>query len=227
MKYLASCLLLMIVCIGNMYAVKPNQLTKSSAHTDMTVKSAQSQEDGTAAGGKTNFSGVIDMCDVEVKVPFDNGLTAEKRQEVIEHLTKILSDEFVLYVKIAKYHWNVRGPFFGPLHAFFQSLYEQAFNDADLVAERIRALGGLSIGTMKEFLEFTRLVEVPGRNPVDAEMIGDLLLDFQTIIKHLRNDIEKLDKLDPVTGNMLMTMVEKHEKTAWMLRSHLECLHTK
>lgn len=167
------------------------------------------------------------MCDIEVKVPFDNGLTAEKRQEVIEHLTKILSDEFVLYVKITKYHWNVRGPFFGPLHAFFQSLYEQAFKDADLVAERVRALGGLSIGTMKEFLGLTRLVEVAGRNPVDAEMIGDLLADYQVIIKHLRSDIEQIEKLDPVTANMLMTVVEQHEKSAWMLRSHLECLHAK
>lgn len=167
------------------------------------------------------------MCDVEVKVAFDTGLTSEKRQEVIEHLNKILSDEFVLYVKLAKYHWNVRGPFFGPLHALFQTLYEQAFRDADLVAERVRALGGIPIGTMKEFLGLTRLIEVPGRNPVEVEMIGDLVIDYQTIIKHLRSDIEKIDRHDPVTGNMLMTLVEQHEKSAWMLRSHLDCLHEK
>ena len=165
------------------------------------------------------------MCEVEVKIAFDNGLTPEKRQEVIEHLNKILSDEFVLFVKLSKYHWNVRGPFFGPLHALFQTLYEQAFKDADLVAERVRALGGLSIGTMKEFLGLTRLAEVPGRNPVDAEMIGDLVNDYQAIIKHVRSDIEKIEKPDPVTANMLMTVVEQHEKSAWMLRSHLDCLH--
>lgn len=164
---------------------------------------------------------------MEVKVPFDNGLTAEKRHEVIEHLNKILSDEMVLFVKITKYHWNVRGPFFGPLHAFFQSLYEQAFKDADLVAERVRALGELPVGTMKEFLGLTRLTEVSGRNPADAEMIGDLLADYQMIIKHLRSDIEKIERLDPVTANMLMSVVEQHEKSSWMLRSHLDCLHPK
>ncbi|MCL5436899.1 MAG: DNA starvation/stationary phase protection protein [Candidatus Dependentiae bacterium] len=162
------------------------------------------------------------MCEYDVKVPFDNGVTPEKRQEVIEHLNNILSDGMVLFVKISKYHWNVRSSNFMQLHLFFEKLYEQAFKDADLVAERVRALGGLALGTMKEFLGATRLGEVPERNPSAGEMIGDLLGDYQAVIKHTRSDIERIDVHDPVSANMLMTIVEGQEKTAWMLRAHLE-----
>lgn len=163
------------------------------------------------------------VCDVPVDVQFENGMPAKDRQEVVMHLNKCVSDEFVLFAKLFKYHWNVRGQNFKPLHSFFEELYEKAQDNFDLLAERVRALGEVSVGTMKEFLELTHLTEEAGRNPTETEMIGDLVKDYQIIIQHLRKDIAVIEKLDPVTANMLMTLVEQHEKSAWMLRSHLEC----
>jgi starvation-inducible DNA-binding protein len=55
-------------------------------------------------------------------------------------LRQTLADEFVLYTKTRKYHWNVEGPHFHDLHKLFESQYESIDETIDEVAERIRSL---------------------------------------------------------------------------------------
>src|SRR5690606_29750690 len=78
----------------------------------------------------------------------DIGLTDAERQAVIGILNVVLADEFVLYTKTRRCHWNVVGPNFSELHALFQRQYEQLEEIIDDVAERIRALGGTPAGTL-------------------------------------------------------------------------------
>lgn len=151
------------------------------------------------------------------------GLTAKQRSSVVALLQVLLADEFVLYTKFSKYHWNVKGPFFGPLHALFQANYEELAEVADSVAERIRALGHDAIGTLAEFGKHTRIKEEPGKNPDAQQMIKQLVLDYETIIQHIRADIDATAEIgDQGTNNFLTDLIEKHEKAVWMLRAHLE-----
>jgi len=163
----------------------------------------------------------MDMHPHDIKIELN--MNDKERSEVVLHLKKTLSDEYVLFTKLFKFHWNVEGPFFGPLHSLFQGLYEQNFKTVDLVAERIRALGHKAPGTLKEFLDMTRLEENPGVNPQDCYMLEEVFHDLQKIIRELRDDEKKIEKLnDRVTSNMLLGIIEQHEKSAWMVRSHLE-----
>ncbi len=156
-------------------------------------------------------------------INIDIGMSEKERAEVVLHLKKILADEYVLYTKILKFHWNVHGPFFGPLHSLFQTFYEQSFKVVDLVAERIRALGEKTPGTLEEFLKLTRIKERPGINPESYYMLEELLHDMHSIIEHIREDEKKIEKFsDRVTSNMLLGVVEQREKEAWMIRAHLE-----
>lgn len=156
-------------------------------------------------------------------INIDIGMSEKERTEVILHLKKILADEYVLYTKILKFHWNVHGPFFGPLHSLFQTFYEQSFKVVDLVAERIRTLGEKSPGTLEEFLKLTHIKERPGMNPEACYMLEELLHDMHSIIEHIREDEKKIERLsDRVTSNMLLGVVEQREKEAWMIRAHLE-----
>jgi starvation-inducible DNA-binding protein len=79
-------------------------------------------------------------------MPPNIGLSDIQRQGVIQMLTPLLSDEYVLYTKTHNYHWNVVGPQFNDLHDFFQAQYTALNEVADDVAERIRALGQPAIG---------------------------------------------------------------------------------
>jgi len=151
------------------------------------------------------------------------GLSAEIRSKVVDRLRYLLANEYVLYTKTLKFHWNVKGPFFDALHKLFNDHYEQLLIFADDVAERCRALGADSSGTLKEFLEQTTLKEHPGKNPSYEKMIAQLLADHETIIRQIRVDADDTQEWgDMGTNNFLLNMLEKHEKMAWMLRAHLE-----
>src|SRR5690606_41827844 len=56
-------------------------------------------------------------------------------------LAGILGDQHVLYVKTRNYHWNITGPHFNELHAFFEQQYNEIGTWIDETAERIRMLG--------------------------------------------------------------------------------------
>ena len=158
----------------------------------------------------------------------DIGIQIKGRQEVAKILNAILSDEYLLYTKTLNYHWNVVGPQFNDLHKFFGGQYEALSEIVDDVAERVRSLGGKSLGTLTEFLKTARLRETPGKHPNALGMISDLLADHESVIRSLRGDLATcLDAYgDAGTSDFLTGLMEKHEKMAWMLRSFLETKST-
>ena len=159
----------------------------------------------------------IDKMIEDVKI----GLEENDREAVISLLTNLLADEYVLYTKTRKYHWNVVSPHFNDYHKFFEEQYTEIEVFVDDIAERVRQLGGMAIGTLSEMKTNTRLEEHPGVNPSDDEMVKNLVEDHESIIKALRVDLEKCDESfhDMGTSDFLTGLMEKHEKMAWMLRS--------
>ncbi len=152
------------------------------------------------------------------------GLSIDQRQDVVQILSTLVADEFLLCTKTRNYHWNVVGPHFHDLHKFFESQYEELDNIIDDAAERVRQLGGRTVGTLKEYLSIARLEEGSGNQPDASRMIPNLLDDHETTIRHLRADLEACaDKYrDAGTSDFLTGLLEKHEKMAWMLRACLE-----
>lgn len=152
------------------------------------------------------------------------GLEANEREGVIHLLQADLADLHVLYIKTRNFHWNVAGPRFAPLHAFFEGQYDKLEEAIDEVAERIRSLGGVAAGSMTAFLRLARLEEHTGAVPKAAEMLGLLLADHEAVIRQLRSDLETANEKyhDAGTSDFLTGLMEDHEKMAWMLRAHLE-----
>lgn len=151
------------------------------------------------------------------------GLTQSSQDQEAGLLNALLADEYLLYTKTRKYHWNVVGPHFDELHKFFQSQYEILDESIDDIAERARSLGANSAGTLSEFLTLTRLREQPERYPVARQMLEDLLADHETIIRGLRTDVEACTDTyhDVGTADFLTGLMEGHEKMAWMIRAFL------
>jgi starvation-inducible DNA-binding protein len=144
------------------------------------------------------------------------------RTTIVDLLNSLLADEYVLYTKTRNYHWNVVGPQFNDLHKFFEKQYEALNEVVDEVAERARTLGGRAWGTLAEFVKATRLRERPGESPDARGMIADLLADHESLVRQLRRDLEVAAKHgDAGTNDFLTGLMEKHEKTAWMLRACL------
>ena len=158
----------------------------------------------------------------EMDIKANIGIVDKNMQAVAQKLQVLLADEYVLYTKTLKFHWNIEGSGFGALHVFLKEQYEQIFDFVDDVAERVRIFGITSNGTLSEFSKNTRLSEQPGENPGDMNMLSLLLADHESIIRSVRSDIEAVSTLgDEGTSNFLTDLIEKHEKMAWMLRAHV------
>lgn len=149
------------------------------------------------------------------------GLTSDQLKGSVAILNQLLADEFALYVKARKYHWNVTGMQFHDLHKFFESIYEDLDVIVDDIAERTRALGSFAPGTLTEFCAATKIKENPGKVPAHTEMIKDLLEDHEQLIRETAVSIKKVDEeLEDVgTADFLTGIMERQAKTAWMLRS--------
>ncbi|MBI2387548.1 MAG: DNA starvation/stationary phase protection protein [Elusimicrobia bacterium] len=151
------------------------------------------------------------------------GLKDASRTAVLALLDLTLADEYLLYTKTRNFHWNVTGFHFAAMHKFFEEQYGQLDGFVDEVAERSRALGGRSLGSMREFLSKTRLSESLGDAKKKEEtMIAELLADHESLTRSLRKDVDECARLgDQGTADFLTGLMESHEKMAWMLRSFL------
>jgi starvation-inducible DNA-binding protein len=150
------------------------------------------------------------------------GLSEESMHASVKLLSLLLSDEVMLYTKTRNYHWNVSGESFMELHKLFQSQYTELEETIDSVAERVGKMGGKSIGTMKEFLEQTRLKEYPGQYGTQNDMMLDLLNDHETLAVEIRKDVETSAKnKDAGTADFFTGILEQYETTAWVLRRYL------
>lgn len=142
-------------------------------------------------------------------------------KEVIEVLNKQVAEWTVLYTKLHNYHWYVKGPNFFSLHEKFEELYNEASVYIDDLAERILAIEGNPIATLKEALEWSQIEEAE-KNLSANQMVEQLSKDFTTVIAQLEEGIQLVEKLnDDMTGDMLLAMVTSLEKHNWMLKSFL------
>jgi starvation-inducible DNA-binding protein len=149
------------------------------------------------------------------------GISESNRANVSEILAKLLADEFVLYTKTLKAHWNLEGHDFHTKHVFFEEHYNAIKTFTDSVAERIRKIGHYAPGTLREFLDLTHLTEKYEGNNTSNDYIIALLADHDAIIQYIRENISKVgeDYKDVGSEDFLTGLMQEHEEMAWMLRA--------
>jgi starvation-inducible DNA-binding protein len=157
---------------------------------------------------------------VQVLIQPNIGLDSDVRHAVVKILNIALADEAVLKTKTRCAQWNVRGTGFFELRILFETQYQLLNQISSEIAERVQMLGGYAIGSLEEFLDYTRLEEHPGFVPDTLR----LLADHEASIRCLREDSRKCTEEyeDQGTFELLVSIMSMHEKMAWMLRSYIE-----
>ena len=152
----------------------------------------------------------------------DIGIGAADRKAIAEALSRLLADNYTLYLKTHAFHWNVTGPMFNTLHLMFEQHYNESALAVDTVAERIRALGFPAPGTYSAYAKLSSIEETEGV-PEAQEMIRLLVKGHEACAKTARSVFPSADDAqDEPTADLLTQRMQVHEKTAWMLRSLLE-----
>jgi starvation-inducible DNA-binding protein len=93
----------------------------------------------------------------------------------------------------------------------------------DDVAERIRAIVHYAPATLKQYLLSTSLTEQSRETNNSSGLITELLENHQSIIIHLRENINTFanEYLDLGMSDFVTGLMKTHEKMAWMLKAHL------
>lgn len=127
----------------------------------------------------------------------------------------------VLYTKLHRYHWFVKGPQFFTLHEKFEELYNESAGVVDEIAERLLAIGGKPAATMKEYLNIATIEETKGETNAN-EMVSSLIDDY----KHLKTEMKELASLaeqyeNDVINDLAVGLLVKLDTHIWMLSAYL------
>ena len=142
------------------------------------------------------------------------------QQDVVKELNQQVANWTVAYTKLHNFHWYVKGPNFFSLHEKFEELYNEASQYVDDLAERILAIGGNPVGTLKESLEIS-IVDEAGKN-YSAEQMVEVSNDLTHISEQLVKSIEVAGEAgDDVSEDMFIGMKNSVDKHNWMFKSYL------
>jgi starvation-inducible DNA-binding protein len=149
-------------------------------------------------------------------------LATDDRRAICDALSAVLVDGLDLYTQLKVAHWNIKGPHFAALHPLFDQFAQDASVNNDDVAERVRTLGFLSVGTSKHVAKNTRLTEYPQDVTVDLEHVALLSERIGTYLAGVRSAREVArEHEDDDTFDLLTKVVEQFEKHAWFLAATL------
>ena len=145
-----------------------------------------------------------------------------KVSSLVRHLESLISGLFSLYARAHAAHWNVEGPMFVSMHAFFGSLYADVHGSIDGFAEAIRQHGEYAPVSLADIVAF-------GGYPapsIDCADPKDLLADL------VRMNAATLDRLTDVLlsaqeagdeglANRCGDRLDAHQKWNWQMRAIL------
>ena len=136
-------------------------------------------------------------------------------------LNKLVANLTVLYTKLHSFHWYVNGRSFYTLHTVFENYYNYTTATLDEAAERLLAIGGRPVSTLKGALE-TATIEEATEKETTSEMVAAVFHDFEL----LKADLSKLMELseeegDQGTSDFALGVKTQLEKNVWMLKAYL------
>src|SRR5881398_1561333 len=72
-------------------------------------------------------------------------LSPQETRAVTEAVNPLIADAFALYVKTKNFHWHLAGSHFRDYHLLFDEHADAIFASIDIMAERVRRVGGTTI----------------------------------------------------------------------------------
>src|SRR6202044_2220553 len=91
-------------------------------------------------------------------------------------LTTLLADTFALYVKTKNFHWHMSGSHFRDYHLLFDEQADQIFAMIDVLAERVRKVGGLTIHSIGQISQLQN-IEDDNENFVEPKEMARRLFE--------------------------------------------------
>lgn len=138
----------------------------------------------------------------------------------IQLMNNYLSNLAVINIKLHNLHWNVTGINFVAIHNFTESLYDEAFENLDAVAEQIKMLGEMPLSRLGDYLKHASIEELEGKSFTAKEVL-QLVNDDLSTLKSQALEIRSVanEEDDFATANLVEAHIESYNKNLWFLKS--------
>jgi len=145
-------------------------------------------------------------------------LSEEAVRELSASLNGLVADTFALFVKTKNFHWHVTGSHFRDYHLLLDEQAEQLQNSIDILAERVRKIGGTTIRSIGHIAKLKRVDDNDADFVAAHDMLLELMDDNKSQIRNMRS-AHKLadDHEDAATASLLEIFIDEAEKRCWFL----------
>jgi starvation-inducible DNA-binding protein len=148
--------------------------------------------------------------------PTDLGANATR--EIAAALNGLLADVFALYLKTKNFHWHMSGPHFRDYHLMLDEQSDQVFAMTDVLAERVRKVGHLTLHSIGEISRNQRIADNDAPYVTPQDMLAELREDNAVLAKRLREAHGMIDEHNDVaTTSLLEVFIDETERRAWFL----------
>ncbi len=137
---------------------------------------------------------------------------------ITDALNPLTADAFALYVKTKNFHWHISGPHFRDYHLLLDEQADQIFASIDLLAERVRRIGGTSLHSIGQISRLQTIKDDNEEFVPALDMLRRLREDNSHMAQAMRAANEVCEKYkDVATSNILETLIDETEKRTWFL----------
>ena len=141
----------------------------------------------------------------------------------VQQVNQYLADLSVWNVKLHNLHFNVTGPQFKSIHEYLESIYDEAFEYFDAVAEHVKMQGQFPLVNSAEYAKLTKIEELGQEDIPQAKVIDILRKDF----KYMNDQAVAIRAAADEEGDfLLVSMMEDHVayyvKQIWFIESMLK-----
>ncbi len=145
-------------------------------------------------------------------------LKPEEVQAVTQVVNPLVADTFDLYVKTKNFHWHLSGSHFRDYHLLFDEQAEALLEGIDLLAERVRKIGGTTIRSIGHISRLKTVTVDDDEYVLAGEMVQRLLSDNRTMAQYQRAAIEICDRnRDAATSKLIQELLYQTKRRIWFL----------
>jgi starvation-inducible DNA-binding protein len=133
-------------------------------------------------------------------------------------LNALAADVFALYLKTKNFHWHMSGPHFRDYHLLLDEQSDQIFAMTDVIAERVRKLGGTTLHSIGHIARLQRISDNDAEYVTPRDMLAELREDNTQLTASMREVHDLCDEhRDVATASLIEVWIDETERRTWFL----------
>jgi len=172
----------------------------------------------TSTPGTNAMNGKVKGYPAPTQLATTTDLSDKAAQAITEAINPLIADALTLYVKTKNFHWHLSGSHFRDYHLLFDEQAEQILESVDILAERVRKLGGTTIRSISHISALQTLTDDNEEFVAPGEMVRRLMADNGQMVVAQRAAHEVCDEnRDYATASLLEVIIDETERRKWFL----------